>query len=164
MFFEKYLKHKLTKNMMYLYGAHVARYLFPLVTLPYLTRVLGTKTWGVVAFIQAYSLYIAMVIEFGVGISGTREISVNRGSMSKCGEILYGILGAQFLLISISISITFLIQRYITIFITHPFVLWMGTFSAVFQGLALLWYFQGLPFFLFEKSNPGELLYYRVLF
>lgn len=47
-------KHSLTQNILALYGVHFANYLFPLITVPYLARVLGPKEWGLLAFTQAF--------------------------------------------------------------------------------------------------------------
>ncbi|RME07346.1 MAG: flippase, partial [Deltaproteobacteria bacterium] len=46
------LRSSLAANLFALYGAHFARYLFPLITIPYVVRKLGVTRWGDVAFIQ----------------------------------------------------------------------------------------------------------------
>lgn len=50
------LRHGLFQNVAFLYGIQLAGYLFPLLTVPYLTRVLGPSTWGLVAF----TLYVTV--------------------------------------------------------------------------------------------------------
>jgi len=138
------LHNKLTENLVALYGAHFARYLLPLITIPYLARVLGVNTWGILAFIQAYSLYIAILVEFGFGLSATREIARHRDSKEDRGNILAGVIGAQMLLALLGVMITLVIQPFVPLLKNNLLMLWIGVFSALAQGFSLLWYFQGL--------------------
>jgi len=50
------------RNLFYLYAVQVANYLFPLVTLPYLARVLGPEGFGKLALAQAVSQYLYIVL------------------------------------------------------------------------------------------------------
>ena len=43
------LDRRLARNMASHYGVQFADYLLPLITIPYLTHVLGPATWGLVA-------------------------------------------------------------------------------------------------------------------
>ena len=63
-----FFKYKLTENLIVLYAAYFVRYLLPLITIPYLARVLGVEMWGILAFILAYSSFAGLFIEFGFGL------------------------------------------------------------------------------------------------
>ena len=41
------------KNIIMLYGMSIAKIVFPLLTLPYLTRVLSVESYGVVSWVKA---------------------------------------------------------------------------------------------------------------
>src|SRR5271169_1009874 len=77
----------LLNNIASLYSMQLAGYLAPLVTLPYLARVLTPRHWGLVAFSQSFGLYAALVVEFGFMLSATREVARHREDHIKLGEI-----------------------------------------------------------------------------
>ena len=53
----------------------VTKYLFPLVTLPYLTRVLSHDVYGVYAYIVSMSTMVRVFVDFGFNLSGTKSIA-----------------------------------------------------------------------------------------
>jgi PST family polysaccharide transporter len=69
------LDRGLARNVASLYGVQFANYLLPLITIPYLTRVLGVATWGLVAFAQAFGAYASIGIEYGFHLSATRAVA-----------------------------------------------------------------------------------------
>src|ERR1700689_2122407 len=85
----------ISQNVLALYGVQVGRKLIPLVSIPYLARVLGPAGWGTVAFIAAMAELLVICIEFGFNISATREVARNRDNPRACGKVMAGVLGAQ---------------------------------------------------------------------
>lgn len=129
---------------MALSAAQVATYLFPLVTIPYLARVLGVAGWGLVAFAQAFGAYVTLVVEYGFSLSGTREVARHREDGEKLSEIVAGVLGAKGLFAMGAIAVTFGARWWIPVFRSHPDLLWAGTFWALAQAMSMMWFFQGL--------------------
>src|SRR5206468_11218007 len=84
--------------MLALFSVQLFRKLMPVITMPYLARVLGATGWGTVAFVQGFATCIILLVEFGFYISGTREVARWRESRQKLGDICSGVLGAQILL------------------------------------------------------------------
>jgi len=66
--------------------------LIPLLTYPYLIRVLGKETYGLVVFVQAIVAYMVILVGFGFNISATREISIHRENKEKLNEIVSSVL------------------------------------------------------------------------
>ena len=89
------LKHKLTENLFALNGAHIARYLFPLITVSYLTRRLGVEVWGLVAFAQAFGVLVSLLVEYGFNLTATREVARNQEDAESHADLLAGVLGVQ---------------------------------------------------------------------
>ena len=58
------------------YGVTFAQYLVPLLTLPYLTRVLGAEIYGQVVLLTAFTSYFQLLIEFGFNLSAATSVSV----------------------------------------------------------------------------------------
>jgi len=138
-----FFRHTLVQNALSLYGVQIAGYALPLVTIPYLARVLGATGWGLLAFTQAFGSYWTVLGEYGFSLSATREVAYHRNNREKLTEILAGVLGAKLLLAAASLPFAFLAGLWIPAFHDHPALLWAGMFWAVAQGSSVMWFFQG---------------------
>src|SRR5260370_31240826 len=88
----------LWESLASLYAVHAFNYLVPLFTLPYLARILGPAEWGALAFADAYGRFVGLVVEYGFGLSATRELARVRNDPQARGRQLAGGLRAQGLL------------------------------------------------------------------
>lgn len=59
---------------------------FPLLTLPYLTRVLSVESYGVVSYVKAVMQYMQLVVDFGFMLSGTKDIVNAKERPRKIGK------------------------------------------------------------------------------
>jgi PST family polysaccharide transporter len=73
------IRHRLVKDTLILFGVQVSSYVLPLITLPYVTRVLGPTNFGLTALGTAVILYFAVVTDYGFAVTGTRRIAVSQG-------------------------------------------------------------------------------------
>ena len=78
-----------------LYIMNIAKLVFPLITLPYLTRVLSVDCYGVVSYVKATMVYAQLVIDFGFMLSGVKAIAETREDMNKVGVITGNIVTAK---------------------------------------------------------------------
>lgn len=137
-------RHGLVQNVLSLYAVQIASYLVPLVTIPYLARVLGAAGWGLVAFSQAFGGYLALVVEYGFAFSGTREVARHCDSKEDLADVLAGVLGARTILVVPAVLLALAARQWVPIFRSHPDLFWAALFWAVGQSFTMLWYFQGL--------------------
>jgi polysaccharide transporter, PST family len=133
----------LARNVASLYGVQFANYLLPLVTIPYLTRVLGPSTWGLVAFGQAFGAYASIGIEYGFELSATRAVVKNRNSTRELASLVAGVMGAKILLAAGAVVIALMLKSWIPLFRANPVFLWAAVFWAVAQSFSMVWYYQG---------------------
>lgn len=61
-----------------LYVETLTSYLFPLITLPYLVRVLGPQGFGTLAFAQSLVAYLGSAVEYGAVLSATRTAAAEQ--------------------------------------------------------------------------------------
>ena len=76
----------------------ICTYALPLITFPYLARVLGPAGWGSVVFAQAIGVVIAVFVEYGFDLSASREASRHRDEPRHLSELISGVLGAKAIL------------------------------------------------------------------
>jgi PST family polysaccharide transporter len=136
-------RHTLVQNALSLYGVQVASYIFPLVTIPYVARVLGVSGWGLVAFAQSFGAWVALVGEYGFSLSATREVARYRDDRGKLTDILAGVLGAKTILAVVAGVFAAFLRWCVPIFSHHPALLWAALFWALGQGFSVMWFFQG---------------------
>lgn len=138
------LRHTLVENALSLFGVQIASYIVPLITIPYLARVLGVTGWGMVAFAQAFGSYVALFGEYGFALSATREVARYRDDREKLTGILAGVLGAKTLLALASLAIALLVRWWVPMFREYPELLWSALFWALARAFSMMWFFQGL--------------------
>jgi PST family polysaccharide transporter len=140
----KLLRRGLVQNVIALYGVQICTYALPLVTFPYLARVLGPSGWGSVVFAQAIGAVIAVFVEYGFDISASRETSRHRSEPGLLSELISGVLGAKVLLAALCICGAVFSRRFTHHIAPSLALFWSSTIWGVCQGINMLWYFQGL--------------------
>lgn len=90
------------KNTIMLYVMAVAKLIFPLLTLPYLTRVLSEESYGLVTYVKACMTYMQLIIDFGFILSSVKDIVNAEGDKEKIGSIVGHTFLAKTLLVGVS--------------------------------------------------------------
>ncbi|EPL4632175.1 oligosaccharide flippase family protein, partial [Klebsiella pneumoniae] len=75
------------KNIFLLLIVQIASYALPLITLPYLLKVLGVYNYGIIAIYLAIVQYVFMVIDFGFSFISVRRASVVRTEKFRLSKI-----------------------------------------------------------------------------
>jgi polysaccharide transporter, PST family len=141
---EKLRRDPVARNSAALYGVQICRKLFPLFTVPYLTRMLNPSGWGTVAFVLSMADILTLIIEYGFNLSATREISRHRHHSGTCRDVMGGVLGAQILLAVVAISLAGILAPRFPLLRNEPKMVLAGLVYALAQGFTPLWFFQGL--------------------
>ncbi len=135
---------KLSTDLIALYCSHAGRYLLPLLLLPYLARKLGPEALGVVAYMQAYGIFMSLLIEFGFAMSGTRSVAKNRNNPEVLSSILINAIVIQCLLSFFVVLVTFFIIPFLSPIALYQDVFWVAVWAYILQGFNLLWFMRGL--------------------
>lgn len=88
----------LASNFIYLSLLKGVSFLFPLITLPYLTRVLGADLFGAIAFATSIMVIVETITDWGFNFTATRDVAVNREDKEKVSDIYSQVLYARVLL------------------------------------------------------------------
>ncbi len=72
---KKFLKSEMVSNGLWMYALQFFNLVVPLLTLPYITRVLGASSYGVFSISLNILTYLQVVVEYGFGMSATRKVA-----------------------------------------------------------------------------------------
>lgn len=92
----------LTDNVLSLACLQAINYAAPLITLPYLVRVLQPEQFGLLSFAQGIVLYFDFFTDFGFNMSATRSIAACRDSAEAVSRIFWSTLLAKSILMLVS--------------------------------------------------------------
>lgn len=89
-------------NFGYLSLLQIAGYVFPLITMPYLARVIGADGFGKIAFASAIVVWIQTISDWGFNLTATRDVAQNRNNKEKVSRIFSNVLWARCILTILS--------------------------------------------------------------
>jgi O-antigen/teichoic acid export membrane protein len=139
------IKYKLlVQNFSYISVFQIFNLLIPIITYPYLIRVIGKDTYGLVVFAQAIIGYLVLLVSYGFNISATKEISVHRGDPSKVSEIVSSVLIIKFALLVASCLILSLLILIVPQINTNKSLYFLSLWACVYEMMFPSWYFQGI--------------------
>lgn len=136
-------KKQLFSNIYYLGLLQGVNYLLPLLTLPYLSRILGPSNIGIIAFSGAIIAYFILITDFGFNLSATRQVSINRNNIYEVNNIFSSVLiiktGLMILCFLFLILLNLLLKWDVLEF--HVFLITFG--MVVGRVIDMFWVFQG---------------------
>lgn len=168
----------LLKNIASLGVVQIVNYIFPLITIPYVSRIIGPEGFGIINYITAFVSYFILLISYGFDFTATRKIAVDPDNLEIRSKIFSEVTCARVLLFMVSI-VAFLICISMIPLLSENLMLSLMLFLNVVSALLTPQYvFQGLQklpvlsfftlikgvvntslIFLFVSKNEDLLLY-----
>jgi polysaccharide transporter, PST family len=122
----------------------VLTYILPLITFPYLIRVLGVEKFGLIMFAQATMYYFEIVVDFGFNLSATREVALNAEKTNKLNEIISAVFSIKFVLLIISFLILFIVLSIFDRFTDDYLIYYYSFLKVIAFAFFPVWFFQGI--------------------
>ena len=138
---------KLSKNIFFNTLLTVCQFIFPLITFPYLARILMPEGLGFVNFLDNIIQYLVFIAGLGIPIYGIREIARFKDDKEECERIYNDLLVinlvSAFAIIAVYLLAILLFQSKIVNL--HLYIL--ASLVVVFNVFTIEWLFQGLEEF-----------------
>jgi O-antigen/teichoic acid export membrane protein len=133
----------LKKNVAYNTILTVSNVAFPVITMPYVSRILGVENIGIVNFAVTYASYFALFVALGIPMYGMREIAKRSDHPEGRNQVF-----SELFVLNISSAVIFSLVYLVTIFSIptlsqeREFLLITGI-SVLFVPLDVDWFFSG---------------------
>lgn len=131
-------------NIGYLGILQAANYLPPLLVIPYLSRILGAESFGVMNYAIGIATYCVLVTDWGFNLSASREIARNRDDSQEISRIFWNTLSSKIVLACLTLvllSIAIVALPSLRLIASPLYAAWLLVIGNV---LTLNWLFQGL--------------------
>lgn len=122
----------------------VAGYIFPLITLPYLARVIGVDMFGELAFAAAIVIYFGTIVDYGYNYTATRDVAKNKDNLEYVSKVFSTVLVTRIMLMLISLIILVICIYTIPLFYEKRLILWLTFLYIPGQILFPEWFFQAV--------------------
>lgn len=137
----------LKSNFLYSSILTTAGYVFPLLTYPYVTRVLGVEKIGLCNFIDSIISYFILFSMMGISVTGIREIANAKNNQIKLNSVF-----SSLILLNTIFTVIALLGLVITYFVAdkiheQPSLILIGATKLLFNYLLIEWLYKGLEDF-----------------
>lgn len=136
---------RVIKNYLYNAGYQILLMLAPLITTPYISRVLGAHEYGISTYTNGWVTFFYLMGQMGIALYGNREVAYHRDDKYERSRTFWGIETLQ--LLTISLSMFFYIIIVLLFSSTFKFYYLLQIFWIVATGVDVSWFFMGLEDF-----------------
>lgn len=130
------------KNTAWQYGLQIIKYLFPLITLPYLTRVLAPEGYAFYAYVVSFMSFAQVLVDFGFNLSGTKQIAKVR-SVGEENRIIGAVTEARLLLCVVAGVVVMVVASFLPLTRGSLFYVFLAFLAVCGKGLIPDFLFQG---------------------
>lgn len=134
----------IVKNTTMLMFMNIATLVFPLLTLPYLTRALSTDIFGFITYVKALVAYMLSFVEFGFIISSTKRIVENIDDLDTVSTIVGDTIAAKLLLFGVSLLVVGILMLRVPVLSTDILYVFLACITVLLQIYLMDFLFRGL--------------------
>ena len=137
-------QNRIVKNTAMLYIMNIAKLVFPLLTMPYLNRVLSIPAAADYGFIKSTMTYVQLIIDFGFLLSATRDIAQAREDRGEVGRITGHVMVAKGMLSLLALAVLAVMTLFIGRLNRNPVYTLLSFVQAVTTIFLVDFLFHGL--------------------
>ncbi len=137
----------LKKNFIYNTIPVLLNFLMPLITFPYVTRVLGPENLGKVNFVLAFVLNFAVFVSIINPLYAVREVAKNRDDKEKTSKLFSEMIVVNFLMGLAVFAVYMTLWLFLGKMRAEPVLFFIGGINILLSGIFIDWLFQGMEDF-----------------
>ncbi|WP_286391375.1 oligosaccharide flippase family protein [Myroides marinus] len=144
MIFSKKDSKVLLENFLSLSALQLIGMLLPLITLPYVLRVVGFEKYGIVVFAASLIAYFQSLTDFSFKITAVRDVATSRNNIKELSFIYSKVLVIKFFFLLLSLFIIAIIVCSFNGFYEYKEIYFYSTLLLIGYALFPEWFFQGI--------------------
>ncbi|RFM35839.1 flippase [Chitinophaga silvisoli] len=141
------------KNFFYNSILSVSRIIFPLISFPYSSRILGPDGIGKINFVDSYSQYFCLLAALGIPLYGIREVAKTRHDPIGLKKLTSELLVLNFLGSLICCVFYFVIAILTHKYAGNHFLFILGAIGLLLTPFPAEWFFQGMEKFKYVATR-----------
>lgn len=122
----------------------ISQYIFPLITLPYITRALGATSLGKVSFAASVITYFSMFAQLGIPSYGIRECAKIRDNKEALTKLVRELLIINAISVCISYMGLILSLLFVAKFREEPVLLIVQSMTILLNMIGIDWMYQAI--------------------
>ena len=127
------------KNLLYMSSVQIANYIFPLITIPIVSRVFGPQNIGLINYVAAIVGYFSLFVNYSFNYTGVRWLTRNPQDKDK---LFWGIFSIQFLIFLLCTVIFYLSVLFVSGLKEYSWICWVSYFSCLASLFSQNWFLQ----------------------
>lgn len=120
--------------------------LLPLLALPWLARILGPDSFGLLMYFCLIPPLVALFMDWGLTVGGSRDASALRGNRISLSRLLGAVLSARLILFIICLGLCAALYPFLPYVAFCPLAYMAAVLAGVARGSSPAWFFQGAGF------------------
>ncbi|MBK4725773.1 flippase [Pantoea agglomerans] len=149
----KVIDKSLLINVLSLLAYRGTSFIFPLVTLPYLARILGVEHMGLLALGLACVMYCSTISDWGFNVYTTKDIAQHRDDKQRVTQLFWSTFNAKLILGCSTLAILLLVTWFNPAWHALFFIVLANSTVLFGQLLSFGWLMQG-----FEKLGKTSII------
>ncbi|MBN1968727.1 MAG: oligosaccharide flippase family protein [Candidatus Delongbacteria bacterium] len=121
-----------------------ANYILPLITFPYLVRVLGIEKYGLVIYALAIAQYFVIFSTYGFNLYAPREIALADKNDPKINEIYSSVYVIKLIFTLLGFIVLYSLVKFIPALAENKEVFLFSYGIVLGQAMMPIWFFQGI--------------------
>lgn len=135
------------KNFIYSALLTTANYIFPLITFPYVSRVLGAEAIGLCGFIDSLINYFVLFSTMGMNILGIREIAQTKNDTKQLSKVFSSLIVLNTITTFVMLVVLVIATLTVPKLYENYDLMIIGGVKLLFQFLLIEWLYKGLESF-----------------
>jgi len=131
-------------NLSYMTILKVFILVLPLISYPYLIRIVGGENFGTAIYSLSIIAFFRIIVQFGFNMSAVKNVAENTENKKKLSIIVSSVLILQFIFYVIGFIILYLMIQFIPQIQEHTELLYYAYLLPLCDMLSLVWFFQGI--------------------
>lgn len=163
---DRHKRPNLSKSIIYNLILTVSGYIFPILTFPYVTRILGPESYGMANYVLGIVDYAVLLSTLGIGTIGVREIAKCNGDEKKMNTVFSSLLSLH-LILALFILFVYLINVFaVGQFRVNYQAYLIGLIKILANVFLIEWLYEGMQDFRYItiRSIVIKLLYVIAVF